>query len=262
MVRAASRARSPWAYFAVLFGLAVPIWLLSRFVGVIGTLKIPVTDLLLAFTPLLAGAILVWRAEGAKGLATFLGRAVDMRTLVGTRWVLAVLLLAPLIYVLTGAVLRLAGHGGSAAPDLLRLPLLALIMFVLAIGEEAGWTGYLTDPLQARFGALGASLIIALPWWLGHLPSILQIGGGASDLAWWLPGAVALRILITWLYNNTGRCVAAAVVFHTVLNVGRWVSYPTVGTHYDPAYQATGYAIASLLAVVVVLVWGPRTLTR
>jgi uncharacterized protein len=134
-------------------------------------------------------------------------------------------------------------------------------MFVLAIGEEVGWTGYLTDPLQARFEALGASLIIALPWWLGHLPSILQIGGGLDDIAWWFPGAIALRILITWLYNNTGRCVAAAVVFHTLLNVGRWVSYPTVGTHYDPAYQAVGYGVASLLALALLVIWGPRTLT-
>lgn len=262
MLSAAPSARSPWTYLAVLFGLAAPIWLLSRFVGVIGSLKIPVTDLLLAFTPLMAGAILVWRAEGAGGLATFLRRAVDLRALARTRWVLAVVLLAPLIYVLTGAVLRLAGHPAPPGPDLARLPWLAMIMFALAIGEEAGWTGYLTDPLQARYGALGASLIIALPWWLGHLPSILQIGGGASDIAWWFPGAVALRVLITWLYNNTGRCVAAAVVFHTVLNVGRWLSYPTVGTHYDPTYQAVGYAITCVLAMIVVLVWGARARAR
>ncbi|WP_293680991.1 CPBP family intramembrane glutamic endopeptidase, partial [uncultured Phenylobacterium sp.] len=210
----------------MLFGLAVPIWLASLFVGVIGSLKIPVTDLLLAFTPLLAGATLVFRDEGARGLVKFLQRAVDLRALAKTPWVLVALLLAPVIYILTVGALRLAGHPWPSEPDLLRLPLLAAIMFVLAIGEEAGWTGYLTDPMQARFGALGASVIIALPWWIGHLPSILQIGGGTSDIAWWLPGAIALRTLITWLYNNTGRCVAAAVVFHTLLNVGRWVSYP------------------------------------
>ena len=135
-------------------------------------------------------------------------------------------------------------------------------MFLLAIGEEAGWTGYLLDPLQAGFGALGASLIVAVPWWAAHLPSILQIGGSLGDIAWWLPGAIALRILMTWLYNNTGRSLLSVVLFHTLLNVGRSVAYPTISTHYDPAYQATGYAICFVLSAIVVVVWGPKTLTR
>ncbi len=254
--------RSPWAFLALLLGLAVPIWALSAFVGVVGSLKIPVTDLLLAFTPLTAGAILVARTEGPSGLAAYVRRAVDFRRLTQTVWVLPVVLLAPLLDVLTVVVLRLAGHAGVTEVHPLRLAILAPIMFVLAIGEEAGWTGYLTDPLQSRYGALGASLIIAVPWWLGHIPSILQIGGGLGDLAVWFPGAIALRILMTWLYNNTGRCVAAAVVFHTLLNVGRSVAYPGAGTHYDPAYQAVGYGLTALAALVVVLVWGPGRLVR
>ena len=256
------RARSAVAFFAVALGLAIPIWALSRYVGVIGALKVPVTDLLLAFTPLVAGAVLVVRDEGAAGLARFLARCVDLRSLARSGWLPVVLLLAPAVYALTSLGLHLAGHPGAPSLDLVRLPILAAIMFLLAIGEEAGWTGYLLDPLQARFGALGASLIIALPWWLGHVRSILEIGGGAGDLAWWFPGAIALRILMTWLYNNSRGSVAAAVLFHTVLNVGRAASYPTIGSHYDPAYQAVGYAILSVIAIAVVAIWGPSTLAR
>lgn len=253
--------RSPLAFFAVTLALALPIWILSRFVGLIGALKVPVTDLLLAFTPMTAAAILVLHAEGPRGLGAFLSQAVAFRRLARSPWSIAVILLAPLIYVLTVALLRLAGDGGVADPPLAWLPLLVVVFFVLAIGEEAGWTGYVTDPLQARYGALGASLIIAGPWWLGHIPSILQIGGGPSDLAWWILGAVALRILMTWLYNTTGGCWLAAVVFHTLLNTGRIVAYPSVGAHYDPDYQAVGYGVAGLLAALVVVAWGPRTLT-
>jgi membrane protease YdiL (CAAX protease family) len=252
--------RSPLAFFVVALGLAIPIWGLSRFAGVIGALKIPVTDLLLGFTPLGAASILVWRADGAAGLVRFLGRALDYRQLVRTPWFAVVLLLAPCIYVLTYFGLHLAGHAGEPSSDLLRLPLLAAIMFLLAIGEEAGWTGYLLDPLQARFGALGASLVIALPWWLGHIPSILEIGGSATDLAWWVPGAIALRILMTWLYNNTRCSVLAVVLFHTLLNVGRSAVYPTVGSHYDPVYQATGYLIALSIALIVLWLWGAKRL--
>jgi membrane protease YdiL (CAAX protease family) len=262
VTNAAPPSRSPLAFFAVVLALAIPIWLASRFVGVIGSLKIPITDLMLGFTPLTAAIILIWRQEGAGGVVTLLKRAVDIRGLTRTRWFGPVIGLAPLVYGVTYLILHLAGHGGTVEPHVLRLPFMAAIIFLLAIGEEGGWTGYLIDPLQARFGALGASLIIAVPWWLGHLPSIAEIGGTASDMAWWFPGAIALRILITWLYNNSGGALAAAVLFHTVLNVARLASYPTIGTHYDPVYQAMGYAIFSILAVIVVAVWGARTLTR
>lgn len=261
MSQGAPHRRQPLAFFAVALALAVPIWLLSLFVGVVGSLKVPLTDLLLAFTPLLAGAILVLRSGGLRAAAIFLGRTVDIRSLRPLPWAATALLLAPAVYAVTYWGLHWAGHPGEPTPSAMGLPLLTLILFLLAIGEEAGWTGYLLDPLQARFGALGASLIIAVPWWAAHIPSILQIGGGPMDLIWWIPGAIALRIVMTWLYNNTGGSVLAVVLFHTILNIGRVLTYPTVGTHYDPVYQATGYAIFSAIALLAVAVWGPQRLS-
>jgi membrane protease YdiL (CAAX protease family) len=252
----------PLAFFAVLLALAIPIWLLSPFLGVIRSVHIPVSDLMLGFTPLAAGCVLTLRAEGAGGLVALLKRVFAFRTLARTGWLAAVLLLAPFIDLLTWVGLHLAGHVGEAKPNYLGLPVLAAIMFVLAIGEEVGWTGYLLDPLQARFGALGASLIIAIPWWLGHIPSILEIGGTAADIAWWFPGALALRVIMTWLYNNTGRSLAAVVLFHMMLNLARSAAFPAIGAHYDPAYQALAYTITFALAVVIVMVWGPETLMR
>ena len=257
-----SRAqRSPLAFFLVVIGLAVPIFVLSRFVGVLGSLKIPVTDLMLAFTPLVAASILVLRYEGVSGLKTFIRFSLNIRSLWRSNWLLPALLLAPLIYALTYLSLQIAGYPGSPTGNFVGLPALALIMFLLAIGEEAGWTGYLLDPLQLRFGALGASLIIAVPWWLAHIPSIIQIGGTVSDIAWWLPGAIALRVLMTWLFNHSGGSVFAVILFHTLLNVGRSVTYPAIGSHYDPVYQATGNIIAVILAAIILLGWGVKGLT-
>ena len=65
---------------------------------------------------------------------------------------------------------------------------------------------------------------------------------------------------MTWLFNNTGGSLLAVALFHTLLNVGRLVSYPTIGDHYDPAYQATGYVLFALSAAIVVMIWGPGTL--
>ena len=247
--------RSPLAFALLVLALAVPIWVLGRSAGVIGSLKIPVTDLLLAFTPLTAAAILVWWNEGGGRLIAFLKSTSQFGRLMRSHWFWPALLLAPLNYALTSFGLHVAGHREVPVTDFTRLPMLAVIMFVLAIGEEAGWTGYLLDPLQDRFGALVASLIIAVPWWLGHIPSIIAIGGTASDIAWWLPGAIALRVLMTWLYNGAGRSLAAVILFHTMLNVGRSVAYPTIGSHYDPAYQVTGYGVALVMAALVAISW-------
>lgn len=262
MTSAPSSERSPIAFSLLVLVLAAPIWALSGFLGVIGSLKVPVTDLMLAFTPLTAALTLVFREEGVDGLISFLKRVFDFRSLARTKWLLPALLLAPLVYALTYITLYLAGHQEEPTVNWLGLPALAAIIFFLAIGEEAGWTGYLLDPLQERFGALGASLIIAMPWWLGHIPSILEIGGTTADLAWWLPGAIALRVLMTSLYNNSDRSMLAVIIFHTMLNVGRLIAYPTIGSHYDPAYQVTGYVITFAMAALVVIVWGARSLKK
>ena len=242
--------------------MAVPIWALSRFMGVIGSLKVPVSDLMLAFTPLASALILVLLAEGTDGLIAFFKRVFDFRSLARNNWLFPALLLPPLIYALTYVALHLVGYKGEPTVNLLDVAALAAIMFFLAIGEEAGWTGYLLDPLQQRFGALCASLIIAVPWWLAHIPSIIAIGGTASDIAWWLPGAVALRVLMTSLYNNADRSMLAVILFHTMLNVGRPVFYPSIGSHYDATYQATGYGIAIIMSAVVVTIWGTKKLAR
>ncbi len=252
--------RSPLAFYGLVLMMAIPIWALSRFAGVIGSLKVPVTDLMLAFTPLTAALILVFHAAGTDGLISFLKRVFDYRTLARNKWLFPALLLAPLIYALVYVAVHLAGHVGEPAANLSSLPVLAAIMFVLAIGEEAGWTGYLLDPLQLWFGALGASVIIAVPWWLAHIPSIIAIGGTASDIAWWFPGSVALRVLMTSLYNNAGKSMLAVILFHTMLNVGRPVFYPSIGSHYDPTYLNAGYGIAFAMAAIIVIVWGPKGL--
>lgn len=252
--------RRPWAFYLVVLMTAVPIWVFSRSMGVIGSLKVPISDLMLAFTPLIAALMLVLYAEGTDGLILFLKRVFDFRSIARNRWLFPALLLAPLIYALTYAALHLVEHKGEPTANVQGIPVLAEIMFALAIGEEPVWTGFLLDPLQRQFGALVASVIIAVPWWAAHIPSIMAIGGTTSDVAWWLPGAITLRVLITSLYNNAGRSLLAVILFHTMLNVGRPVFYPSIDTHYDPAYQATGYGIACTMSAVVVLLWGEKSL--
>jgi membrane protease YdiL (CAAX protease family) len=178
------------------------------------------------------------------------------------RWIAAALLLAPAIYLAVLALMHATGHPFVPAPDLPGLAALLLLFLLLAAGEEIGWTGYATAPLQARFGALGAALVIAAPWWLAHLPSMLAVGATSMDVAWWVLGAIGVRVLMVWLYNGAGQSTVAVIVFHALLNAGRIATYPAVGAHYDPRYQAAGHVVALALAILVTLLWGWRTLAR
>jgi membrane protease YdiL (CAAX protease family) len=193
---------------------------------------------------------------------SLLRRSFDVTSIRDKRWLVATFLVIFLIYLLVWAVARLEGHAATAEPHLATLPVLFALFLLLAAGEEIGWTGYVVDPLQDRWGALGAAAILAVPWWLAHLPSMTEIGATAWDMAWWAPGAVALRILMLWLYNNTGKSIFAVILFHALLNLGRVATYPASGAHYDSFHQAAGYTIISALALAVLVTFGSRRLAR
>jgi membrane protease YdiL (CAAX protease family) len=258
----ASSKRSSLKFFVLVFLLAIPLWLLSAIIGNIATLKVPVTDLALAFMPLTAAAILVYKEEGLGGVKMLFKRIFDYKRIRQKIWYLPLIFLMPIIYLLVFGVMRLIGDNAVADNHLLMLPFFFVLFFILAAGEETGWMGYAIDPLQDRWGALKGSLILAIPWWIGHFPSIIHIGGTIADLAWWLPGAIALRILIVWIYNNTGKSLFAAIFFHALINAGRFISFPSAGSHYNKTYQAVGYLIITITALIVTFLWDPKTLTR
>jgi hypothetical protein len=70
--------------------------------------------------------------------------------------------------------------------------------------------------------------------------------------------SVVLRILIVWLYNNTGKSLFAAILFHDMVNVSEF-SFPNYGSYYDPIITGT---IIAITAVIVTFLWGSKTLAR
>lgn len=121
----------------------------------------------------------------------------------------------------------------------------------------AGWD-YAVDPIQARTSALTAGLVLGGAWAVWHLVPLVQAHRPPAWMAWWALGTVANRVIIVRLYNNTGKSVSAAVVYHASPNMG-WQLFPNYGSHYDPRVTS---AIVACLAVIVTAVLGPRTLAR
>lgn len=118
--------------------------------------------------------------------------------------------------------------------------------------------GYAIDPLQKRWGALNASLLLGLVWAIYHLIPDLQNGQTADWIFWHRLGTVLLRILMVWIYNNTDKSVYSAILFHVSNNLA-WAFFPNYGSHYDPFVVGT---LVCLAALIVVLGWEGKTLTR
>jgi len=252
-IRRAPTSQSPWAFFALVFLLVVPFYGMGAVTGLQLLPGIPVAGL--AFVcPGLAAFILVRRKNGAAEATALLKRAFDCKRIRSKIWYLPILLLLPASSVLAFAVLRLTGTP-VPAPQVAVLPTLLLCVgfFVGALGEELGWSGYAIDPLQDRWGALRASVLLGAVWAVWHYPGLLQAHRSLAWIAWWSVGTVAVRVIMVWLYDNTGKSVFGAALFHMTINV-TWQLFPVHGSYWDP--RVSGSIMAAIAALIAIL-WRP-----
>lgn len=245
-------------FFVLVFVLTIPFLVLGALTGLEILPGLPVASLG-AVCPATAAVIVVYREHKSAGVTALLKRAFDFTRITAKVWYIPALLLMPLVMALSFGVLRLAGVP-VPIPQLAVLPvlLLCVLFFISALAEELGWSGYATDPLQERLSAFWASLVLGIVWAIVHYVALVQAHRPWVWIAWWSLFTVAARVLIVWLYNNTGRSVFAAALFHMMINV-TWQLFPVHGSYYDP--RITGL-LAAAAAVIVVVIWGPRTLAR
>jgi uncharacterized protein len=255
-------ASSVRVFFALLVLLSIPFWLLGAVAQDFVRQKIPIDlpiSALMAFNPLLAALILVYRQHGPDGAKALLRRAVDFGKIERKIWYVPVIFLWPVAMVLTYEIMRLTGAPLPEPRVSVMAVAVLFVMFVAgAAGEELGWSGYVIDRLQHRWTALVAGIFLGAVWALWHVPGLLQTRHTASWIAWQCLGMVPFRVLIVWLYENTGKSVFAATLFHAMSNVSQF-SFPNYGSHYDPFITAL---ILTGMAVMVTFMWGPETLAR
>jgi uncharacterized protein len=257
----ASSKRSPLRFFLLVFVLSLPLWVLGAFVGGKGLpMNMRVIELVGAFVPLIVALILVYREEKFGGVRMLLKRVFDYKRIKPRIWYVSIVFLMPILVLLIYGVMRLMGLPLPAEVHIpfLTIPILFVLFFLLAVGEETGWMGYAVDPMQDRWSALTASLILGSIWAVWEFPSQIQMGTTPTLLAWAFLGSVGMRILLVWLYNNTEKSILAAILFHAIANTSR-ASFPNGGSHWDPA---VGYSIVAITAMIVTFLWGSKTLAR
>ncbi len=232
---------------------------------------------LMAFCPMFAALLLVRRegslvaVGGRERVLRLLKRSFDFKRIGDKRWYLPILLLMPLVSLIVYALMRwldlplpnLPAQALSLTEVLPGLPSMPTLLmfaafFVGALGEELGWSGFILNPLQQRHNALQSGLMLGAVGVLWHLVPLLVMHRTPAWIAWWCLYALGFRILIVWLFNNTGGSVFAVALFHAALNLS-FMLFPVNGSHFD---MRLGGLVTAGTAAAAVMLWGPRTLAR
>ncbi len=247
---------APLTFFMLVFVLSIPIWL----IGVVWSLELlpglPVSSLMV-LCPVVAASILVYRENKSADVIQLLKRSFDYGRIKAKVWYLPAVFLWPAIAILVYGALRLM-RMSLPVPHFQGLATLSMFVafFVAAIGEELGWSGYAIDPMQERWGALRAGMILGVIWAAWHIIPFLQADRSMTWIAWQCLVLVASRVLYVWIYNNAGKSVFITALGHAILNIS-WQLFPNQGSHYNP--RITGL-FTTFVAVMVTVVWGAQTL--
>src|SRR5450631_2317672 len=260
MMDRVSRNRSPFLFMLMVFLLSIPFyWFNDRSVLPKSFHMYAPTFIFAAIIPVLLANMFLYRERGWDAVTDLWRNVFDYRRIGNKLWYIPIFLLMPATMLATYFLMPLIG---KPIPDpqfpMLMAPVLFAVFFVLAIGEEAGWSGYVIGGLQARWGALASSIVLGIAWAAWHIVPFIQAHHASN---WWTVsqclGTVPLRVLMVWIYNNTGRSILAMVLFHAMINESE-IMFPNLGSHYDPFIP---FVILTVMAAIVVFIWGGKTLT-
>jgi membrane protease YdiL (CAAX protease family) len=247
-------AAHPWRYFASVQLLSLLFyWGVNSPIQSFPFYGWPVAVAIIVVPAVVATALTAGE-QGEQAALHLWSRIGDVRRICGADWVLFALLFPPAVTLISYGVVR---HFHLPLPDVIRFtpaaaPGLFAMFFIGAVPEEIGWTGYATEPLQKRYGVLGAGLIIGVfcalwhvaMWWFGKgewegQNLALAVAGQAAS-------GVLLRVVMGWAYAFGGRSLFLVIVLHASDNTC-WKLFPNNGSHYNPVVTAIVLAFMTVL---------------
>ena len=225
---------SPWIYFAATFAWTWGFCALLIF-GDLGAREGAASAILLLamIGPGVTGILFNRLANDPQQRRDFWRRVVDPRR-ARAPWLLATLAIPFVLQLSAGLFDGLFGGAGpcwgDAAPAFLAEPMTQLlslwIITLVPFFEELGWRGYAQDRLMRRHSGLGASVILGVVWSLWHLPAFFVPGTYHADLGFFsidallfFVGVVALSVVVSWIYLNTGRSILVMALLHATVNL-------------------------------------------
>lgn len=257
-------------FIGLTFGLTLLTW------GVLAVLQISVasagnTDaqtsplamvlyLLGGLTPSIAGFVMAYRVNGRAGLRGLWRRFRQVN--LGAGGYLTIMGV-PALIAASSLLAHTALGGAIVRPAFLQQPvsLLASAIPILIFGplsEEFGWRGFAQDLVQTRWGSVRGSIFLGLVWAFWHLPLFFIPGAGqqatgnpALNFPIYVIHVIGITVLMTWLYNRTGRSLWGAVLFHFMLNFAGFVLLQV--SDMTPQFMYLANAVVTVLLAAVVL---------
>jgi len=218
-----------------------------------------------------------WHAVGASGpvLAAYIvRRSADSRFRVrdlyrrqgsphvGQAW-RAVLVLSPMLLLGIALLATLAIDGSLSAltradraGSAVWIADLLIASVLYGFGEEPGWRGWLLPRFEGRYGAVVATVLVAVIWAAWHAPFFAYRFdfGGAGTIAGFFVGLLAGAFWLTFVFNSTGGSVLAVCLWHMLWNAANMVVMPSSNA------VAVLNGLMILLGYGVLLVFGRRGL--
>ena len=143
---------------------------------------------------------------------------------------------------------------------LFAVTLAPVINMFAALGEEAGWRGYMMPHLKKQLGLLNGRLLGGVIWGVWHWPLMLLVGYeygtnylGAPELGLfvWCIVCFALNTLLDWLYEKTG-CIWVPSIAHGAFNAVAAL-FVVLTNPADSYYNVLGPAPIGLIGMLPML---------
>ena len=201
-------------------------------------------------------------ADGRAGVRDLRKRVFNFK--VSPKWYAVALVALPGVAVATAVV----ASGTAPIVALASDPMIVVggllgAIFAFALvnwWEEAAWTGFALDRLQPRVGPVRASVFTTWMQAALHLPLVFIAGGvtegrvAPADVPFYLVALfvlpIAVRMVLTWVYNSSGRSVPIAGLYHAGLGVATGAAFiPVIAPDVNPALVYAGFAV--LAAIVL-----------
>jgi membrane protease YdiL (CAAX protease family) len=210
--------------------------------------------------PCIAGILMTYLVDGINGLRGLLSRMLKWR--VGLHWYAAALLIFPALIL---AVLLVLSTWVSPvfAPNFIAFGIMAGL--IAGFVEEIGWTGFAYPKMQLKHSVLRTALYLGLLHGLWHVAAD-YLGAGQSNGVYWLPrflvmwmvAMVAMRVILVWIYANTGSLLLAQLT-HASSTGSLVVLGPSPITPANETLWWAVYAIILWLAAgIVIMKYGKR----
>jgi membrane protease YdiL (CAAX protease family) len=241
-------------YFVLAYLLSWALWPL--------VILNPTSSPLVPFGPLIAAVIVALLAGGRHELWALLRQLGRWR--VHPLWYVIALLGPFVLAGLTAALAVAAGAPVRGTGDYTNWRAITFFFFstVIIVGlfEEVGWRGFALPRLQLRLDAIWAALVLGVLWALWHLPELISDPTGQRPPVQFLLWALALSVIFSWLYNSTNGSLPIVIICHAAIDTaGRFMLPEFVGDGYQLIWWFM-VALYVLVAVIVILVAGPKRL--